>query len=759
MPEQAPEAAENLPEEGVEDVVEVRSFAELNLSAETLAAIEEAGYVEPTPVQAQAIPTIMADPVDVVAQAQTGTGKTAAFTIPLVELLDPKGPPAQALILAPTRELAKQVTREFDTLGKGRGVTAFAVYGGVAFEPQIEALKRDHVIVATPGRLLDHLRKRNVDLQNLRYFVLDEADEMLSMGFEKEVSDIIRQLPAERRNLLFSATMPLAVVRFAENFISDAIRLDLSSDSVGATSVNHVYYQIQESARVAALRALLRSRTVIGAIIFANTKYETFKVQQILEEEGYSVGVLNGDLPQKQREQTLARLREESLDFLVATDIAARGIDISWLRSVINYDMPDQAESYIHRTGRTGRAGRVGTAYSLVTPGDVSVFHYLQKFFSLKMEKRTLPAREDIFAAQTDRAIQEWLAPLQDDSGIVYGQYLAVARRLGETEEGHRLIAKLIACYRDGAAVVETKGPDEETDATRRDEERRPRRDKRDETRSETSGDQKTSGDKPSAQDKQAEERLADDRKDRERDDRSADKRHAQARDDRQKQRNERPSDKREKRDERSSASRDTDSRRESSKSSEQAPREEKKQQPRSRSDDAKSRDAADKPHVSPTADEIRLWIYENSRGRNRWRSVKAIADALGLSEEEVDRICSGHKRLKRTSGKRQMWKVLKPYPPEEAQERLPAASSVEIGPPTSYVRIKINIGENLVSSPDELVNTMIQLAGFDQEDVGKAEVKAKHSIVQVSEAYWRDFIDALNNQQWKNTRLRLHKA
>jgi ATP-dependent RNA helicase DeaD len=650
---------------------DIESFDQLDISEETLQSIKEAGYEEPTPVQAKAIPLIMSG-TEVAAQAQTGTGKTAAFTIPLIEILDPDGPPAQALILAPTRELAKQVQREFETLGKGRKIRSFTVYGGVGFEPQEKALKRDHVIVATPGRMLDHLRKGNVDISNLKYFVLDEADEMLSMGFEKEVTDIIRKLPAERRNLLFSATMPQSVVNFAENFIRDAKRLDLSSDSVAAISVHHVYFKIKESERVAALRSLLRSRTVTGAIIFANTKVETFRVKKILEEERYSVGVLNGDLPQKQREKVLKQLREESLDFLVATDIAARGIDISWLRSVINYDMPDQPEAYIHRTGRTGRAGLVGTAYSLVTPGDISVFHHLHKFYDLKMEERELPSREDIFRAQTDRAIEEWLGPVLEADNISYGQYLSLARRLGESSSGVRTIAKLIALYRDSDTVVAS-----------------------------TSDAASSSADKEESDEK--EDSSAKDKKEQ------------------------KPS-------------------RSDSKSGDD--------------DDAGDSKDTGSPYDGslPTSDEIRTWIYENSKGRNRWRSVKAIGEAFGISQDEVDRICTGHRRLKRTTGKRQMWKVLKPYPPEEAEERLPDSSSIELGPPTSYTKLQINVGKNLVNSPSELVNTMAQMAGFDHEDIGKADVKGNHSIVEVSDAYWRDFIDALQNETWKGKRLRLRK-
>lgn len=429
------------------------SFSDLDLPEWLIARIEEVGYEAPTPVQAAAIPKVRSG-VDVVAQAQTGTGKTAAFAIPILAEMKPENGPVQAVILAPTRELARQVCDEFDTLGLNSGIEAFAVYGGVSMEPQIDAFARAHILVCTPGRLLDHLRRGTLKFDNLRIFGLDEADEMLSMGFEREITEVLRLLPETRQNLLFSATMPREVMRFADNFLVEAERLNLSSDSVGAASVHHVAYEIGGSERVAALRALLRSHTVRGAIIFANTKHETFRVHDQLEAEGYSVGVLNGDLPQKEREKILVRLKDEALDFLVATDIAARGIDISWLRAVINYEMPETAETYIHRTGRTGRAGTVGTAYSFVTPSDVSVYHALQKLYDIRFERSQLPKREDVRAVRADEQLARLLEQLDEDQQLVYGQYLAVARRLAEREGGDREIAKLLAFFEAAPGAV-----------------------------------------------------------------------------------------------------------------------------------------------------------------------------------------------------------------------------------------------------------------------------------------------------------------
>lgn len=428
-----------------EDITEV-TFHDLDLPEWLTDRLAEIGYDAPTPVQAAAIPAVRTGK-DVVAQAQTGTGKTAAFAIPLLAEIDPKDGPVQALILTPTRELAQQVSDEFATLGADSDFRSFSVYGGVSMDPQIEAFKHAHVLICTPGRLLDHLRRGTLKLKNLRVFGLDEADEMLSMGFEREISEILSLLPETRQNLLFSATMPSSVMRFAQNFLTEPEELNLSSDSVGAASVRHLTYEIGGDARLAALRALLRSHTVRGAIIFANTKSETFRVHEQLVSEGYSAGVLNGDLPQRDREKILRQLKDESLDFLVATDIAARGIDISWLRAVINYEMPSTAETYIHRTGRTGRAGTVGTAYSLVTPGDVSVFHALNKLYDIRFERGKLPTRSDVRALRADEEIDRLLEALDADQRLVYGQYLAIARRLSERGDGAREVAKLLAFY------------------------------------------------------------------------------------------------------------------------------------------------------------------------------------------------------------------------------------------------------------------------------------------------------------------------
>ena len=704
-------------------------------------AIEAAGYTAPTPVQAAAIPVIVGGS-NVIAQAQTGTGKTAAFTIPLLAAMSPDNGPLQVLLLAPTRELARQVADEFVKLGTAAGIVTMTVYGGVAFEPQIEAFQNAHVVIATPGRLLDHLRRGNVRFDNLRVFGLDEADEMLSMGFEREVQEVVRQLPEERQTLLFSATMPTAVVRFAENFVRDAIRLDLSSDAVGASSVRHIVYRIDASRRVAALRALLRSRTVRGAIIFANTRLETFRVTELLRGEGYNVAVLNGDMAQNERERTIEQLRAETIDFLVATDIAARGIDITWLKAVINYEMPDTPETYIHRTGRTGRAGQLGTAYSFVTPGDVGCFHQLQKFFGLRMESGTLPGREEVMRARADEAIADVLEPLSHESVLDYGPYLSVARRLAESPDGPRRIAKLVAFFNANQAQLGVATPlvqraDVQSDEHAAEPVAAPQRRR-----------------EPAAADVQAQGADGD----------------GAAAPRQPRERAERP---------------------------ERAERTERTERPETQPATSGALDAA----------AVRDWILANSQPDKSFRSGHAIAHGMGLTEEQVDELAEGSPLLEQVGSGRSMWRVVDseaaaaaPARSEERQARRPEpqrdtdapaprekraerrddrredrrderparapqrearrqpAPAIQREAHRAWTALRVNLGEDHVSEA-ELPDLLAELAGFDRDDVGRVQLHKRHAIIDVAEAYWRDFVDALHNQDWKDQRLNVHRA
>jgi ATP-dependent RNA helicase DeaD len=420
------------------------NFRDLGLSEATLGAIEAAGFVHPTPIQIAAVPALLTTR-DAILRAQTGTGKTAAFGLPMIERIDPAAKGVRGLVLTPTRELAQQVANEISRLGSGKGIAAAAVYGGAAFEQQLAEVASAQIVIATPGRLLDVVKRKRVDLSRVEVFGLDEADEMLSLGFEKDVRDIAGRVPKQRQTFLCSATIADDVKRLAADLLNDAQEIDCSSDEVGARSVRHELFETPMGTKLEAFFRILATEKVDGAIVFANTRAETFRVHQALLAEGFQAGVLNGDLSQDERERALAKMRGDHIQFLVATDVAARGIDISGLPAVINYDMPEAAEVYIHRTGRTGRAGQFGVAFSLLTAADVVCMNMLRKFYGIPLHLRALPSAEAVKEARAARAINAFVAGIDPDDTLPYGRYLPFARRLTQEPAAARTIAKLFA--------------------------------------------------------------------------------------------------------------------------------------------------------------------------------------------------------------------------------------------------------------------------------------------------------------------------
>ena len=370
------------------------TFASLPLTAETQKALEEMGYVHPTPVQLATFePAVRGK--DLIVQARTGTGKTTAFGLPMVDQLVRKSGGLQALALCPTRELALQVAAELARLGKHRAVKVAAVYGGAPMGRQIAELEEGaQIVVGTPGRVLDHLRRGTMDATSIRVFVLDEADEMLSMGFEKELNAIVERLPKTRQTLLFSATVSPDVGRLVRE-MKEPESILLSGDQVGALELTHYFY-LKRGDKARDLLRVLEVEDPTSAILFCNTKDATELVARELKRAGYSADYISGDLDQREREKVMNATREGRLRFLVATDVAARGIDISHLTHVINVDFPDSPEQYVHRTGRTGRAGRTGTAISLISAKDVGNLYYLRLTFGLKPIERTLPTEQDL---------------------------------------------------------------------------------------------------------------------------------------------------------------------------------------------------------------------------------------------------------------------------------------------------------------------------------------------------------------------------
>jgi ATP-dependent RNA helicase DeaD len=375
----------------------VPSFSELGIAPAILKAIQEAGYETPSPIQAQSIEPLIAGR-DLLGQAQTGTGKTAAFSLPLLSRLDTKQQTPQLLVLTPTRELAIQVAEAIQ--GYGRHIKNFHVlpiYGGQSMGLQLRALQRKpQVIVGTPGRILDHIRRGKLQLENLRSLVLDEADEMLRMGFIDDVETILQETPQERQVALFSATMPKPIHRVAQRYLNNPVEVHIKSKTSTVDTINQRYWQVTGLHKLDALTRILEVETFDGMIIFVRTKNATVDLAEKLEARGYAAAALNGDMNQALREKTIEKMKAGQVDILVATDVAARGLDIERMSHVVNYDIPYDTESYVHRIGRTGRAGRKGEAILFVSPREKRMLAAIERATKQSISRMQMPSSEDI---------------------------------------------------------------------------------------------------------------------------------------------------------------------------------------------------------------------------------------------------------------------------------------------------------------------------------------------------------------------------
>ncbi|HEU5037043.1 MAG TPA: DEAD/DEAH box helicase, partial [Nocardioides sp.] len=344
-----------------EETTDIVTFADLGLDPKVLKALDDVGYETPSPIQAATIPSLLAGR-DVVGLAQTGTGKTAAFALPILSQLDLSQKTPQALVLAPTRELALQVCEAFERYAAHiRGVHVLPVYGGQGYGVQLSALRRGvHVVVGTPGRIMDHLEKGTLDLSELRFLVLDEADEMLNMGFAEDVETILADTPDEKNVALFSATMPAQIRRISKKYLNDPEEITVKNKTATASNITQRYLMVSYPQKVDALTRILEVENFEAMIVFVRTKNETETLAEKLRARGLSAAAINGDVAQNQRERTVNQLKAGKLDILVATDVAARGLDVERISHVVNYDIPTDTESYVHRIGRTGRAGRSG---------------------------------------------------------------------------------------------------------------------------------------------------------------------------------------------------------------------------------------------------------------------------------------------------------------------------------------------------------------------------------------------------------------
>ena len=404
-PTETPEAAAE-PEPGASETADAPdgpTFADLGLDDKILKALRDLGYERPSPIQAETIPALLAGH-DVVGLAQTGTGKTAAFALPILERLEPRAKHVQALVLAPTRELALQVAEAFETYAAHLRVRLLAVYGGQGYGVQLSALARGvDVVVGTPGRVMDHLDRGTLDLTQLQYLVLDEADEMLNMGFAEDVEKILADTPDDKQVALFSATMPHAIRKLASTYLTDPVEVQVKGKTATATNVTHRYTIVSYPQKVDALTRILEVENFDGMIVFVRTKNETETVAEKLRARGISAAAINGDLPQAARERTINQLKAAKLDVLVATDVAARGLDVERISHVINFDIPTDTESYVHRIGRTGRAGRSGDAISFVTPRERHLLRAIERATGQELTHMPLPTADDINATRLSR--------------------------------------------------------------------------------------------------------------------------------------------------------------------------------------------------------------------------------------------------------------------------------------------------------------------------------------------------------------------
>ncbi|MEN6481329.1 MAG: DEAD/DEAH box helicase [Anaerolineaceae bacterium] len=388
-------------------------FTALDLSPELVQAVDNLGYTTPTPIQIGVIPLMLAGD-DVIGQAQTGTGKTAAFALPIIQNLDPDQSSVQALVMAPTRELAMQVADAMNDYGKTKKVRIAAVYGGQPYPVQIRKLKTGvDIVVGTPGRLLDLINKRVLDLSGVRTVILDEADEMLSMGFIEDIETILAEIPAEHQTALFSATMPTEIRRLADRYMHTPKSVSIENKNRTVDATDQRYYLVHEKDKTAALTRLFEMEEITSALIFARTKIGTNSLALELTMRGYPAEALNGDMSQDARESTMNRMRENKIKVLVATDVAARGLDIDNISHVFNYDLPEFTEIYVHRIGRTGRAGKTGVAITLVTPRQQSQLRRIEAYTRKTITLGKLPTAEDILTYRDERLLENMMVWLK----------------------------------------------------------------------------------------------------------------------------------------------------------------------------------------------------------------------------------------------------------------------------------------------------------------------------------------------------------
>ncbi len=419
-----------------------KTFEQLGLSDSTLTAIKQKGFEYPTPIQALTIPALLSGKKDLIGQAQTGTGKTAAFSLPLIEMLKEQARDVQALILTPTRELAIQVAEEIQSLKGSKKLDVLPVYGGQSIITQLKPLKRGvDIVVGTPGRVIDHLERGTLRLNRLTQLVLDEADEMLNRGFLPEIEAILKYIQQEKQTLLFSATMSPEILNIAKKYMREYEILKVEQTQIACDSIEQRYYKTTQQERFGALCRIIDSESPFYGLIFCRTKMDTERVARKLSDIGYAADALNGNMSQNAREKILDKFKRKAITILVATDVAARGIDVKNVSHVINYALPTEPEAYVHRIGRTGRAGTKGKAFSFVCPNDRGKLRLIERKIKTKIQEAILPSPEELVNLKKESMINQIKKQLEKNP---QEYYLNIAKELLEDHDKETLVAMLL---------------------------------------------------------------------------------------------------------------------------------------------------------------------------------------------------------------------------------------------------------------------------------------------------------------------------
>lgn len=423
-------------------MTDLKKFRDLGISQTMLDALHKKGFEEPSSIQAKTIPFLLANKKDLIGKAQTGTGKTAAFGIPLIENIVPNKGYVQALILAPTRELAIQVTEELSSFATNFETKIISIYGGQPIERQISRLQRGvDIVVGTPGRIIDHLNRKTLNISKLSYIVLDEADEMLNMGFIEDIEEILKMAPKQRRTVLFSATMPAHIEKLAKNYMTEYEIISVISEKSAKKNIEQIYFEVAQSDKFEALYRIIDVEESFYGMIFCRTKLDVDEVASKLTNRGLRSDAIHGDLSQGQREKVLNKFRDKKINILVATDVAARGIDVDNLTHVINYSLPQDPESYVHRIGRTGRAGKSGTAITLITPSEYRKLISIQKMANATITKQKIPDVQDIIVNKKQR-ISSLISKTLEDAD--FGDFEKLANEIVTNNDPKKSIAALL---------------------------------------------------------------------------------------------------------------------------------------------------------------------------------------------------------------------------------------------------------------------------------------------------------------------------